>query len=441
MNLFHNDIVGHHGVDTTIRRIKQNHKDWPGMWNHTKKFIRECPICQKLKYNNPNVKTQPFTSSVYSPMVRIDIDTIGPIPNPETDGDRYVLVIIDCFSRFIELYATKTVDSKECAAKLLNFIGRYGTPEVILSDKGSQFVNELIDSLIKLIGSKRQLSIAYSKQENSIVERANREIMRHLRAMILTRSITDDWPLFLPLVQRIMNASVHSSLGVSPAQLIYGDSIDLDRSLLPIGEENIIPPNLSMDTHDYMKKLINKQKELLSFARGNQLKTDNAHLKSKEVDASKLTSFPVDSLVLCSYPEVLGGKPRPPTKLHSYWEGPFRVINNVGDKYSIENLTTKVIKDVHVTRLKQFVFDPKQTDPTRIAAADKGMFIVEKVLGHQGNTKKSSTLKFLIHWLGYPNEDDSWEPWSNMRDNSAVHEYLISKGLEKLIPKKFLKTN
>jgi hypothetical protein len=46
-------------------------------------------------------------------------------------------------------------------------------------------------------------------------------------------------------------------------------------------------------------------------------------------------------------------------------------------------------------------------------------------------------MEFLVHWKGYDNQENTWEPWIGLRDTKVLHEYLYSKGLKKLIPKKF----
>jgi hypothetical protein len=56
-------------------------------------------------------------------------------------------------------------------------MGRYGCPSTILSDNGSQYVNQVIDELIYLMGSHYDLTMAYSKEGNGIVERANKEVL------------------------------------------------------------------------------------------------------------------------------------------------------------------------------------------------------------------------------------------------------------------------
>eukprot|EP01035_Chromulina_nebulosa_P024732 gene24732-32211_t len=68
-----------------------------------------------------------------------------------------------------------------------------------------------------------------SHEENGIVERANKEVLRHLRSIIFDKNILREWGDYLPMVQRIINAQVHESIGVSPIELLYGNAISLDR--------------------------------------------------------------------------------------------------------------------------------------------------------------------------------------------------------------------
>jgi transposase InsO family protein len=104
-----------------------------------------------------------------------------------------------------------------CARALLSHVYRYGTPMTIRSDRGTQFVNGIISQLLCLLQTDHELSLAYSKEQNAIVERANKEVIRHLTAIILDRRISEVWySEYLPLVQRITNAKVHDTIGVSP---------------------------------------------------------------------------------------------------------------------------------------------------------------------------------------------------------------------------------
>jgi len=67
---------------------------------------------------------------------------------------------------------------------LLQHFGRFGNPAQILTDNGTQFINGTVEELVKMIGLQHVTVLAYSKEENSIVERINKEIIRHLRALV-----------------------------------------------------------------------------------------------------------------------------------------------------------------------------------------------------------------------------------------------------------------
>jgi hypothetical protein len=135
---------------------------------------------------------------------------------------------------------------------LINYFGRYGCAYQILSDNGSQYVNDVIEELIKLIDTEHIQTLAYSKEENAIVERANKEVLRHLRAIIFDQNIIHRWSSSLPFIQRIINSSIDSSIGVSPASILFGNAIDLDRGIIsPFSIQNNM--TLSQRTSNMIK--------------------------------------------------------------------------------------------------------------------------------------------------------------------------------------------
>jgi transposase InsO family protein len=130
----------------------------------------------------------------------LNIDTIGPVSKDSADNC-YILVIIDCFSWSVALYPVSDTSAIPCARAPLAHVCRYGTPMTIRSDRGTQFVNGIICQLLSLIQIDHELSLAYSKEQNVIVERANKEVMRHLTAIIFDRRISEVWSSeYLPLV-------------------------------------------------------------------------------------------------------------------------------------------------------------------------------------------------------------------------------------------------
>ena len=119
------------------------------------------------------IKTHPFTCASYNPFEVLHLDHIGPL-RADINGSMFILVIIyDALSRWVELNPIKTTTAVETASCIFQHFGRFGTPEVVHTDRGTAFHNELVEELLRMSGTEQSLTTAYSSEENGIVERAN----------------------------------------------------------------------------------------------------------------------------------------------------------------------------------------------------------------------------------------------------------------------------
>ncbi len=439
---YHNSRVGHFGIDKTLRRLVEHNYDWPNMATNVGRFVRHCPCCQKMNVLKPAIIANPYTLASYMPMDRLNIDTIGPMP-ADNDGFTYVIVVIDTFTRWVELYRAKDTSANSAANALLQHIGRYGTPMEILTDQGSQYKNEMLAHLNHMLGVQHTFATAYSHEENGIVERVNREINRHLRAIFFELKSSDDWSNTLPLVQRILNSQVHSALGVTPAQLMFGNSIDLTRRMFT--NELSTPQTIdrSSDAKRYVDRLINRQSELLRIAERTQHNKDVYAIQKQTPGV--LTEFPLNSYVLLRNRSDFkqGGRHR----FHTPWMGPFKVVNRLRsngstktpDIYVIQDLVTNNMKNVSVHHLREFLWDTEHVDPTQAATSDKQVWMVEDIIDHKPKITLTKFIKlpkkdmsFLVRWQGY--DSPEWNSWENMRDTIALHNYLDKIGASSLIP-------
>jgi transposase InsO family protein len=432
IGIVHNGTSGHHGVERTLRmlttptskdsKIILIRKKVPFLRSYIKQYIKQCPCCQKMSMIKIPILTHPFTTSRYYPMENLNIDFIGPYPDKG-----YVFVIIDTFTRWVELYYSPDATGKSAAEHLLQHFGRFGAPTQLRSDRGSHFVNSVIKEFLPLVGIQQSLTLAYSSQQNAIVERVNKEINRHIRSLTFETNSVDDYKITLPIVQRILNAAYSDRTNVSASQLLFGNAINLDRGLfLPPIERPIQKEPLS--TH--MSQMLKFQDEVMTKARDIFKKTDELHMAS--FSKIKPTEFAHGSYVLVKY---RSGKP--PTRMHTYWRGPLRVITNNKSEYLLFDLIQNKEKSYHASDLKPFIFDPLHVNPLDIARRDYLEFFVEKVLDMTGDPKKVTTLKFLIKWLGYDDTHNTWEPYKEVRDVEILHTYLRTNNLSKIIPKKF----
>jgi transposase InsO family protein len=428
----HNGTSGHHGVERTLRmmttptskdsKVILVNKQTPLLRTHIKHYIQQCPSCQKMSMIKVPILTHPFTTSKYYPMECLNVDFIGPYPDKG-----YVFVIIDTFTRWVELYHSTEATARSAAEHLLQHFGRFGAPTQLRSDRGTHFVNSVIKEFLPLVGTQHSLTLAYSSQQNAIVERVNKEINRHIRSLTFETNSIDNYKTTLPIVQRILNAAYSDRTNVTSSQLLFGNAINLDRGLfLPPLERPVTNEPLSI----HMSQMLQFQDEVMTKARDIFKKTDDLHMAS--FSKVKPTEFAHGSYVLVKYRAGA-----PPTRLNMYWRGPLKVISNNQSEYLLFDLVQNKQKSYHASDMKPFIFDPLQTDPLDIARRDYLEFFIEKVLDMTGDPNKVTTLKFLIKWLGYDDTHNSWEPYKEVRDVEVLHTYLRTNNLSKIIPKKF----
>ena len=436
----HNSTAGHGGVRRTLAKLKGNGAGFSHMEDCVKKFIRECPLCQKTSQRKVASTTLPFTLATTVAMQSLSVDSIGPLPEDE-EGYKHILVIIDKFSRWVSLYPLRTLEATETADALIQHCGIFGAPACIDTDGGSQF-KSVVDEVISIIGARHNVAIAHSHQESGIVERANKEVMRYLRGFVFEQSVEAGWKSYLPFTQRICNSEVVQHLGVTPATIIFGGAIDLNRGILK--------PNEWVESHEhdrlsgYANKLIEAQKAAIEYAAKRQKQTDDRHLAERTGKmSSQVTEFAAGTRVLMEYPnDGFLMRPRPPNKLLTPLRGPLIVISNNGPAYTLRDETTTNLIVAHVSRLREFFHDKERVNPVEIAMKDTDQFLVESILDHRGysghrNDRKTSRLEFLVKWVGYP--EPEWLPWRNLYANSIAHDYMkLHPTLRKVIPKRYL---
>jgi hypothetical protein len=103
------------------------------------------------------------------------------------------------------------------------------------------FIADLIIEFLALVGVEHCLTLAYSKEENAIVERVIKEINRHLRALTYENTSLANYKESLPFVQRILNANYSDRLKISSSQLLFGNMLKLDRGIFLPKEEQTSP--------------------------------------------------------------------------------------------------------------------------------------------------------------------------------------------------------
>jgi transposase InsO family protein len=414
----HNSVIGHHGFVRTKLLLRNRgllFEPISDCDNEIKRLISCCAWCQKYYEGKPSEEDIRSTCS-YEPFEQVAIDTMGPMTE-DVDGNKYILVVIDCFSRFVELIPCKDVTAVSAAKALLQVVGRYGCIQRIQSDHGSQYDNELIDNLCNWFEIRHRYSLPYRPQANGIVERVNKEIMRHLRYYLADKLIFDKWGMCLPLIQRIVNSSVSGVTNESPMRIIYGDMITSNRGLFDL-KKNYDNISHNAEFGLYINELNDCIKRVTMIASNYQKDVIKKRLaKSPEFP----TVFEIGDYVLVSYP----GDGKPPSKLNMRWKGPFQVVSRDSQKYVVRDLMTEVDNTYFVNRMKLFTMDDVETDLKHLAISDVQEYVIDNIINFRKYSPTSiNSCEFLVHWFGFSSDNDTWEPYVNLKNTVQLNDFM-----------------
>lgn len=169
--------LGHFENETVYNRLKEKYF-WKGMIKDIDHFVKRCTTCQRMKTMTP-IEHGAKAFAVNGIFERIGMDLTGGFPESQ-EGYSRILVIIEYMTKVVRLYPMKTKRASEVAEHLWTWITEFGPPKFILSDQGTEFVNETITALLDKVGTERRVTSAYSPRTDGLCERANQTIVRIL---------------------------------------------------------------------------------------------------------------------------------------------------------------------------------------------------------------------------------------------------------------------
>ena len=129
---------GHLGFHKTLEKVKERFY-WPGYEGDTATWTQECQECQRRNQPQPaqQAPLETFTSNY--PFEKLSWDIMGPLP-VTSNGNKYIVVITDIFSKWVEAFPIQSTDTETLATLLVNeVICRFGTPSYLHSDQGTNF--------------------------------------------------------------------------------------------------------------------------------------------------------------------------------------------------------------------------------------------------------------------------------------------------------------
>ena len=108
------------------------------------------------------------------------MDIVGPLPRTQR-GNRYILTVVDHFTKHVQAYALPDQEAVIIARVFLNeFISRFGVPYIIHTDQGANFESNMFKELFQLLNIKKTRATHYHPQCDGQVERINRTLIELL---------------------------------------------------------------------------------------------------------------------------------------------------------------------------------------------------------------------------------------------------------------------
>ncbi|GJU28469.1 reverse transcriptase domain-containing protein [Tanacetum coccineum] len=105
-------------------------------------------------------------------------------PFPSSGGNRYILVVVDYVSKWVEAKALPTNDARVVVKFLKQLFSRFRTPQAIISDRGTHFCNDQFSNVLKKYGVTHKLSTSYHPQNSGQLEVSNRGLKRILERTV-----------------------------------------------------------------------------------------------------------------------------------------------------------------------------------------------------------------------------------------------------------------
>ncbi|XP_055633565.1 uncharacterized protein K02A2.6-like [Toxorhynchites rutilus septentrionalis] len=213
---------GHPGM-VRMKSIARSFVYWPGIDNDIEDHVRRCtPCCTAGK---APVKTAPESWPIPDkPWSRIHIDYAGPV-----DGV-FFLVTVDPYTKWPEVYATKTTTTRTTTKLLSQSFATFGVPETIVSDNGTQFTSYEFQTFCEQLGIRHVRTAPYHPQSNGLAERFVDTLKRTLRKIRSGgETLQEAFQTFLHVYRSTPTADLGDK---SPAEMIFGRPIRTVSSLL-----------------------------------------------------------------------------------------------------------------------------------------------------------------------------------------------------------------
>lgn len=218
---FHDEQqASHPGRDETVRTITRKYH-WRNLQRMVADYINKCLICKSVKGRQlqPSAPFKAHTPTKNFEMLSIDI--LGPYQESRTHKNRYIIMVEDVFSKWVEAKAYTEVKSKQVVKFLEDeVIARYGVPYCIISDNGGHFNSAHYKQWCLRNNIQVSYTAVYHQRANPI-ERRVQEFKKVLRTLMY-RKPTNTWDQYINRALYVLRTRRNAATNFTPSQMVLG---------------------------------------------------------------------------------------------------------------------------------------------------------------------------------------------------------------------------
>lgn len=325
---------GHSGASKVYQLLKVDCQI-SHMYKTIKRITQSCDLCQKSKIYNQRTRGPLISNIPAGPREMVSLDLIGPLPAGQL-GAKYILVILDIFSKYIQIYPLR----KATATTIINKIERCYIPncghfEKILTDNGTQFHSKQWVDRLQRLGIKIIRTTTYHPEGNP-VERANREIGRILRTYCHKKHTS--WVQYLKKIEFWINNTTHSTTGYTPQEI-------MGKPRNPLTLEKLI---------DFPQELEAAKTEVIIQIAQRRLKKAAQQRNSIHDRGKKFLKYTTGQRVLIKEQRLSSAEDREIKKLFLLYRGPYTILETRDNNTVIVQEEDKVIT-YNIKNVKPYV--------------------------------------------------------------------------------------
>ncbi|GMF23670.1 unnamed protein product [Phytophthora fragariaefolia] len=336
-------------------------------------------------------------------------------------GVKYVLVLKDGMSGYVELVACLQATADTAYQALIDWFKRFGVVHQWVSDQGEHVRNQIVERLQRTLGAQHHFVTAYTPWANGTVEVVNREILKCMKALLSERRLAiRDWPALLPVVQAAFNSM--------PADRLGGKALLATFTALPGGTQltSILYPRdpeeasmhwVAQEIQEHLDSvrvaLDGLHAEVVNASEKRRRAARERHARRHGVKLQKFSEGD------CGLAATATG--RSGNKLALVWRGPKRIVRALNDfTVEVQDIVQPFKLSVRHASRQQLYRDARRGQVDELqeqAIYGEGGHLVE-ALRECRLSPDSHCYEIFVKWYGLGDVESSWEPADSIKQDA-----------------------